>query len=425
VTHAAALARFAADLELDKLPPEVLDRARLVASDTLGVMSAGARHPFLVALRAELASGNGLASVVGTGARAAPGIAALLNAAACTALQADEGHRETGSHPAIHVLPAALAVGEVTGAEGDEVLRALVGGYEVAIRVGLELGGSPLELHTHGNWPVVGAAIAAGMVLRLGPETLEQLIDAAAMLCVHAPVRTAIDGFTAHHYLAGLGAQTAVTLALGARARMTSSAGGLDHLAAVRQRTTPLREPEDWEILRNYFKLEPLCAHTLTAVDAVASLLPLRSSVERITVATYAAAAQLASTTPPTDLAARFSLPYAVAARLLAPPDRSVLSATAGFDEPAVRALMSRVDVIHDPTMDAGYPHGRPCHVRIDLASGPPAVATRTLPRGDADNPATAAELEAKFLELTGAAPLPPLDQHGSLADLVAHLVGP
>jgi 2-methylcitrate dehydratase PrpD len=417
----AELAAFAAELELGDLPPAVLERARAVAADTLGVIVAGSRHPFLVALREQLADG-GPAPVLGTRACAAPGVAALLNAAACTALQADEGHRETASHPAIHVLPAAFAVAAKTGAGGAELLRALVGGYEVAIRVGLELGGSAHDLHTHGNWPVVGAAVAAGMVLRLGAQALEPLLDAAAMLCVHAPARTAFEGFTAHHYLAGLGAQTAVTLALGAATGMTSSRGGLAHLATVRARTGPVRLAGEWEILRNYFKLEPLCAHALTPLDAAAELLPEAGDIAAVTVETYGAAMVLASSQPATDLAARFSIPYAVAARLLAPAERTVVSATAPHDDAAVRELMGRVTVVHDPALDAGYPAGRPCRITLRTGSGAVRTASRRLPRGDWQNPPRGGELDAKFTALTGLEPPAALDTYDELGALVAAL---
>jgi len=57
--------------------------------------------------------------------------------------------------------------------------------------------------------------------------------------------------------------------------------------------------------------------------------------------------------------------------------------------------------VVHDPALDASYPAGRPCRVTIELADGSARTASRALPRGDHEHPATAHELRAKFLALT------------------------
>lgn len=73
--------------------------------------------------------------------------------------------------------------------------------------------------------------------------------------------------------------------------------------------------------------------------------------------------------------------------------DRMVTSA-------GVRDLASRVRVVHDPALDAGYPAGRPAQVRVLLADGTVRDASTARPRGDAERAFTREELAAKASRL-------------------------
>jgi len=65
-----------------------------------------------------------------------------------------------------------------------------------------------------------------------------------------------------------------------------------------------------------------------------------------------------------------------------------------------VRDLASRVEVLHDPALDAGYPTGRPARVTVLLRDGATVAATAERPRGDADRALSRGELRAKALRL-------------------------
>src|SRR4030095_16358738 len=58
---------------------------------------------------------------VGRGRKAEPVLAALANGTAGVSLEMDEGNRWGGGHPAIHVLPATLAVAEELEHGGHDV----------------------------------------------------------------------------------------------------------------------------------------------------------------------------------------------------------------------------------------------------------------------------------------------------------------
>jgi 2-methylcitrate dehydratase PrpD len=101
-----------------------------VTLDTLGAILAGSR----LAENARLAdvvaerSGSRAATLVGRARKAEPLLAALANGTAGVSLEMDEGNPWGGGHPAIHVLPATLAVAEELGVDGRRFIEALVAG---------------------------------------------------------------------------------------------------------------------------------------------------------------------------------------------------------------------------------------------------------------------------------------------------------
>src|SRR5690606_4996409 len=84
--------------------------ARRILVDWLGVALAGTTEPVAKILRAEFASAEGAASVLG-GGRASAADAALVNGTTGHALDYDDVQQFIG-HPATVVVPAALAVAE-------------------------------------------------------------------------------------------------------------------------------------------------------------------------------------------------------------------------------------------------------------------------------------------------------------------------
>jgi 2-methylcitrate dehydratase PrpD len=100
---------------------------------------------------------------------------------------------------------------------------------------------------------------------------------------------------------------------------------------------------------------------------------------------------------PPNSLAAKFSLPHAVAAQIVLGE-----GGIDAFEPPAlldtdIRALASRVEVVEDADMSRRTPDERPAAVRVVLRDGRVLEAARSLPRGD-ESPISDAALREKFL---------------------------
>ncbi len=168
------IATFAANVKLDRLPPEIAPRARLLILDLIGNI-VRARHdaestPALLAAVRALGLAHGNAAVFGDAVRYAPAGAALVNGVLAHSLDFDDTHAAGSLHPGAPVTPAALAAGEMAGATGADVLAAIVAGYEVTCRVALALpAGAHYDrgFHPTATCGAFGAAAAAGRVFGL------------------------------------------------------------------------------------------------------------------------------------------------------------------------------------------------------------------------------------------------------------------
>ena len=186
----ADLAQFTADISLDRLPPEVMTRARFLVLDLVGNI-VRARHDaestpsFLAAVRAMgMAAGN--SGVFGDAARYTPAGAAFLNGALAHSLDFDDTHAAGSLHPGAPVIPAALAAGEMVGASGADVLAGIVAGYEITCRVALALPAG--EHYDRGFHPTAtcgafGAAAAAARVFGLSAEQVEGALGTVLSQC--------------------------------------------------------------------------------------------------------------------------------------------------------------------------------------------------------------------------------------------------
>src|ERR1700687_707769 len=136
----ATLAAYVANLKFEDIPQEVLQRAKVLTLDFLGSAIRARRDaestPSLLKMLEALAlDGSGESTVFGDAKTCTPAGAALRNGALGHSLDFDDTHADSSLHASAPVVPAAFAVGELTGASGRDVLTAIVAGYEVCCRL--------------------------------------------------------------------------------------------------------------------------------------------------------------------------------------------------------------------------------------------------------------------------------------------------
>ncbi|MCB1511997.1 MAG: MmgE/PrpD family protein, partial [Hyphomicrobiaceae bacterium] len=181
------LAEFAAGLRYDAIPRPVIDHIKLTTLDGLGCCLYGATLPWtrMVADVVMRDGGRTEATVIGTDRRAPVAGAVLVNATAGHAFELDDIHRDSILHPNSIAVPTALAFAErAGGASGQDVLAAIVAGYEVSTRVGLGSGTDLLlrGFHPQGVLGSICAAVTAAHMLRLDADRMHHAIGIAASL---------------------------------------------------------------------------------------------------------------------------------------------------------------------------------------------------------------------------------------------------
>ena len=177
------LANWAIGLRPDELPAEVLAKAEDCIIDAIacaipGRDTDGARRVHTVANQTYQ---KGNAAVWFAAERLHPTGAAFANAASASMLDIDDGHRRALGHPGAAIVPTALAAASKPGAKGNDVLAAVVAGYEACVRIGMS---EHRKAYHTGNWSGFGAAVTAA---RLWGLNADQLMHALAVTAYHGP----------------------------------------------------------------------------------------------------------------------------------------------------------------------------------------------------------------------------------------------
>jgi 2-methylcitrate dehydratase PrpD len=180
----AEFCRIMAAISADNIPPDALAAGRRLILDGVAVAVAGGveQAPRILARHLRDLGGAPQAAVINFGFRASPVSAAYINGAAMHVLDF-EPMWDPPNHALSTTLPAVLALGETVGADGREMLAALIKGTEAQgrLRVASVLY-EPRELtfHPPGVVGVAGAAVAASHLLKLGADAMRHAVGIAA-----------------------------------------------------------------------------------------------------------------------------------------------------------------------------------------------------------------------------------------------------
>jgi 2-methylcitrate dehydratase PrpD len=418
---ARALARFAAGLRRGDVPAPVLRRARHCIVDTLGVALHGATLPWsrIVIDHATRYGRGGPCTLLGSDERVHAPFAALANGASAHAFEQDSlRFPGAGVHPGATIVPAALAIAEEIGADAEPLLIAFVAAVEVMFRIGAASRHSSesLGFHAPGLTGPYGAAIAAGLLLRLDADGLRRALGIAGSLSAGLLAFThADDGAMVKRLHLGRAAESGVLAARLAAAGFDGPSSVLDghhgFLEAYCRdgdatRLTA-RLGDEWETLRICFKAFP--CH-VTAHTPVQALRLLRAAHEfdgrRIATLRVLGAAKLLShhdQRAPTDvMQAQYSVPFCVAlAAFRDPADPASWDASAVADA-GIRDLCRRVELVG---FAAGETAASGWHTRVQVVLDDGRALTadaRTFP-GMPEDPLDDAAVRAKFERLAGA----------------------
>lgn len=378
------------------LSADLETRARWLVLDTLGCAIAGGRSDAVRSwLDSHRLSDHPYGTPVGGGSAGALGPAMALTMGACWD-EACEGHAGAHGRPGVAALGAVWP--SVLQMTWEQMIRAVVVGYEVGARAGAALRIAP-GMHVDGNWPALGAAAAAGCALGLDSQAVLTAVNIAACQLPTSLYRPVQTGDTVRNTYLGhaavLGRMAAQTAAAGITAPPdaveaylgVSSGRGVEPVAA-----------EGYQILSGYFKEYAAVRHVHYAARAA---LELRSEVaaddiETIQVWTYPEAIRYCAIRhPETQLQAQFSLSFGVAAMLRWGRLDPAVYRNPDFADPLLRDLERKVIVNSVPA----WADTRAARVEVTGRSGQVADTTISVVRGDASLPWSEADLVGKFVD--------------------------
>lgn len=433
----AELARRAAGLRRRDLDSDLVIRAQQCVLDWLGVTLAGSAEPATTMLVDGLgrlagpgAAGPGAASgctVIGRDLQLPADHAALVNGTAGHALDYDDVNTAMLGHPTAPVLPAVLALAELTGATGAEALTAFVAGYETECSVSRALGPSHYlrGFHATGTAGTLGAAAACANLLGLDTSTTA---IALGLACTQAAGLKSMFGTMAKPFHAGRAAAAGLLAAVlagqgfSAHPEAVETDQGLaathaDGFDAHRGLAAPA---EGWHLRSNLFKYHASCFQThssiegLTRLRAAEALAP--DDIASVTI--HADAMQMgmcAIPEPATGLEVKFSLRHTAALALAGIDTSAPQSFTdAVAADPALVELRDRIAVVADRS-GAG-----PTAVEVTRGDGSVLAVAHDVSVPEADLDWQGRRLEEKFMAL--AVPVLGRAGAGAVADLVKGL---
>lgn len=431
--------RFASRVDIQELPPAIIERARLLLLDAIGCGVFGTRllHCQQMLKVALSLGGNGEAGIIGTGFKSSAYLAALVNGTQIHGYELDDVG--VYNHPAASIIPAALAMAErCSGATGADLLAGIVAGYEVATRFAEATGfGTEAEVgwHTPGFHGAVGGVVTAGRVARYSEEQVYSALCIAGDLAGGGLMSARTTAAATKKLHSGRGAATGVLGALLAAEGFTGVQDVLElepwglawALTGYHGTgTIPWNMDEVVSGLgREYtfpekvtFKYYPAVGQSQSVLDNVRGLVKEHGfsagDVEsvKIRMATFHFRSRVRRRID--DLSGtNFSPPYAAALAIMydiPPLDQSRTSLELWpekFRDADVQALIDRIEEVPDPAIDVVNPYSIDTRIEVRLRDGRvversssyehnvPSLGTKRL------RPLTREELEAKFRNMT------------------------
>ncbi len=408
------LAHHIASARYEAMPREAVEAAKVVILDGLSVTLAGSKEQAaqIVAEYAREMGGNPLCTAFGQGFKTSPPMAAFVNGVAGHVLD-----YEVMWHPATHAtsptLPGILALAESLGANGRDIVTALITGFEVQGRIrvasaDLSLGG----FHPPGLVGVMGSAAAGSVMLGLDTEQTRMALGIAASRAGTVSANTGTMTKSTHCGNAG---RMGLEAALLAQRGFTANANVFEHEtgyaavlfgegfeldAVTRDFGNPYRLVDPGVAIKKH----PSQYGTHRGIDAALDLQhrygvdPERIAAVRIETPVMR---YVGRPYPETGLDGKFSFQYTVAASLL---DRSIGIDTftdEAVHRPEIRALLERttVDMRHD--IPANFEEMW-IAVRVETTDGQTYISRCDRPRGIWGNPLSREERLGKVRSCAG-----------------------
>lgn len=409
------LTDYACGLHYEGLAPEVVHAVKVRVIDTLGALIGGYFGESCAIARnvaAQMPDPAG-ASIIGTRMKTTPDMAAFVNAiTACHADVTDSYHwpGSAHGHPS-NLLAPVLAAAEHAQVSGREFITGVALGYEVYLRFSDVCRNPGFD---NANFACLGAAVAAGKLLKLSSTQLSHCIAMAAV--ANNILKQAKTGMF-YTVRAGQAGRAGVYSALLARAGMEGphqpfegKAGWCDHVIGKRFALDALGgSGTPFRILHTQIKNRPCVGNMISSVLAAEKAGPFRDpgQIKQVTVETYKYAKELYENygrRPDSQETAYHCIPYLVAVTLVDGTVSLRSYEPTRLADATLHELMAKIEVVENQEFTSAYDRETAQHrarVTVVTASGETHVGETGGDEDDLSATRTDAQIEEKFRALT------------------------
>jgi 2-methylcitrate dehydratase PrpD len=421
MTISQQYAKFVLDLQYEDLPAAVVDKAKSLFLDTMGVAIGGTlsdTRPILGRLLPPYAQTGGC-SALSFPDRYLPEIAMLTNAILSHSFDFDDTHNGSMSHPCGALVSCLLAMGEQVPISGRQAITSLVAGYEIVAHLAIAataLGQYARGFHPTGTTGVFGAAALCGKLLHLAENVLAHAFGLAGSCASGLMEWTAGGAMTKrlHPGLAARNGYLAVRLAqsgfTGPKTVIEGRQGFLHAFSEEAEKEKlAARLGAHYEILESQIKLYACNSGFHTAIEGLIRILE-ENQIQADEIASITAGIRkgtgLTTTSgdnyyvPKTALDSQMSLPYTLAVAAI---DRKVghrQYAEERIHDPRIQELAARVKTpVRQYLVDAYVQDHRrvASDVEVETVTGRKYSTRIDYPRGGPENLADPKEVEGKF----------------------------
>jgi 2-methylcitrate dehydratase PrpD len=418
-TAAQTLAGFICDLSYRHIPAGAVARSRELLLDQLGCQLIGASVPWNqpVYQFVKSAKSGGPARIVKYGHPVPLDDAVLVNGTFAQGCELDDYYDQGGGHPGAATVPIILALAQQRTVSGEELITAMIVGYELGWRIGRALLPEMMQrgYHAQSAVGVFIAAAAAGKILGLN---LEQMTHALAIAGSHAGGTMEFDqsggevkrlhngmaccGGLRSALLAQNGLTGPPTIFEGERGILKVMSGKCDIEPIVKDLQAGT---DDLALYHAATKRFPVNASQHAPIELLDNLIREHQidprQVGNITVEVNEGILLHGGTIyqPKEVVEAQFSLRFSLALRLRqGNNDLQHYLDPAMWSDPALLAIGKKIELRADPT--ATGPRRFACAMSIRLADGRDVRGALAAPKGSYKNPLTGGELQDKFYRL-------------------------
>jgi 2-methylcitrate dehydratase PrpD len=423
LSYSQKIAQFYLNADVNAIPQRVFDHTKNVIVDWAGCGIGGANIDSTKMIKEVFLSEPGRHDcTVFCGEKASVEHAAFINGAASHGLEMDDASYDAGGHPAVVILPAAMAVAETVNAKGKDFLLSVIWGYDMMTRVGR--GVVPDHCFERGWHPtavngIFGATVAAAWLLKLDATKMAHALGIAGGFA-SGNLECYADGSLTKRLNpanAAMGGVNAARLAaVGYTGPKWVFEGKHGFFCSYTDDPTPERMLEnldysEYPVEIAAFKPYACCRYNHAPIDSIIKIMAdhrlKADDIAKIIIDTCSMAIRAVveprpiKYEPPNVVGAQFSLPYtATCAALFG--DVSVSQFTdEKLNDPAIRGFVNKIEMVHTGEMDQYLPDIFAADVTIVTKDGRELRQLTKFSKGDPENPMTKKEIKEKFMSLS------------------------